>query len=94
LAGNQINQISPEIAHFSTLHSLDLENNQINAWSMGAFQIYYLSPSPIEFYQLKNLELLNLKKNKITGISPEIKQLDQLRDLNLLHNPLPETEKR
>lgn len=51
-----------------------------------------LSNIPLTVFDLRNLEVLNVRGNKISQISPHITNLTKLRQLNIAANPLSESE--
>ncbi len=75
LSKNKIDSIPAEIAQFSKLQVLILNNNQITR------------PSPA-LYTLKNLKILKLGKNNIDYISHEIGGLTELIEIDLWNNPI------
>ncbi|MGJ3244528.1 MAG: COR domain-containing protein [Elainellaceae cyanobacterium] len=75
LAGNDLEELPPEIGHLTNLQRLDLSSNS-------------LSSLPAEIGQLTNLQALDLSSNSLSSLPPEIGQLTNLQRLDLSSNSL------
>ena len=76
LSGEQLAQAPSYIFERTDLVSLDLSNNDLH----GSLQ------AEVRF--LKNLKVLDLSHNHLTGVPAEVGQLSQLEVLDLSHNQL------
>jgi len=94
--GRQLGSLSPEIAHFPYLATLDVAYNGLTELPAELAGLHYLqgfyangnklTVFPDELLQLPLLARLNLSENQLTEIPKEIGIMDQLEYLNLEKN--------
>lgn len=96
-----VEYVPKQISKLRRLRSLNLENNSISTLPTQMVKLKYLNVLELRgnqltsdgincVYQLKNLTKLELGKNRLTKISPEIGNLKSLTDLDICENPLTE----
>jgi len=76
LSNQNLKQIPGYVFNETGLEELNVSNNQLT----GAIQA--------EIRQLKNLKILNVNHNQMTGVPAEIGQLSNLQTLDLSYNQL------
>jgi len=76
ISSSNLKAIPSEIYRFKSLINLSIENNEITALDDSLF------------LNLQQLELLNVGRNQISYISPEIVNLKNIREIDLVSNPL------
>ncbi|XP_045592462.2 leucine-rich repeat-containing G-protein coupled receptor 4 isoform X1 [Procambarus clarkii] len=102
VSGNRISSISPRAFHRLPLHSLYLDNNHLNGLLAGSLPEGLLELSlednffnmvPACVAQLKDLQFLNLARNKLTGLRAEdLAGLRGMTSLSLQQNKITEIE--
>lgn len=75
-SGRNLREMPKDIFGMTQLQKIDLSHNQIT----GAL--------PAEIRHLKNLEVLNISNNEMTGLPAELGQLSKLHVLNASNNRL------
>ncbi|XP_070605315.1 leucine-rich repeat-containing protein 69 [Erythrolamprus reginae] len=104
LRDNQLFSLSPEMEALNRLKVLNLGNNNFEEVPeqlkyLKSLQKLYLfgnkitKMSPLIFDELKNLELLNLNKNQLSNLPPEICRLQNLECVSLENNKLEKIPK-
>jgi len=76
LSSQGLEQVPDYVFGMTELQELDLSNNQLT----GAL--------PAEIRHLKNLRILDVSGNKMTGVPAEVGQLSELEELDLSDNEL------
>ena len=94
--GQKMGSLSPEIARFTYLATLDVVDNELSTLPAELASLHYLqgfyansnrlTEFPAQLFLLPLLDRLNLSDNQISSIPPEIMKMDQLSSLNLGRN--------
>lgn len=105
LSNNQLSELPHDIASFQNLKILDLSNNQFSELpaeivNLPNLEYLYLNDNnllevPAIFNKLEKIQILELRNNKISELSlPLVKQLQNIHELYVNHNPLTENTKK